>query len=255
MLSFAFPRMLTHWTKPILHAGNYERGIFSVKNGIEKGKAGLDLGAEHHRKKPCWVLPAGLEWIQFSTTFSRRALALSLCFQRSNAFHLFWNNGFEIEQFFSHFFKWFSVEVPQYRVLLINTIVSPLWHKCCKVMMSILWGDFHSTQNPGEFGWYIKWNGAFRFGPTGMLETCFEGCLLWPVWSFPSVGPKCPFPFDKWKGRTRTINKQTTNIQTRGGLCQVCATGRESSAISNRNFLLKGKRQGFQQGQWSFSIF
>ena len=50
---------------------------------------------------------------------------------------------------------------------------------------------------------------------------------------------------------TRTINI----IQTRGGLWQVCATGRESSAISNRNFLLKGKRQGFQQGQRSFSIF
>ena len=50
---------------------------------------------------------------------------------------------------------------------------------------------------------------------------------------------------------TRTINI----IQSRGGLCQVWATGRESSAISNRNFLLKGKRQGFQQGKRSFSIF
>ena len=120
---------------PFVNRRYTKRGTFSVKNGIEKGKAGLDLGAEHHRIKLCWVLPPGLEWIQFSTTFSRRALALSLCFQRSNAFHLFWNNGFEIEQFFSHFFKWFSVEVPQYSVLLINTIVFPLWHKCCKVMI------------------------------------------------------------------------------------------------------------------------
>ena len=162
---------------PFVNRRYTKRGTFSVKNGIEKGKAGLDLGAEHHRIKLCWVLPPGLEWIQFSTTFSRRALALSLYFQRSNAFHLFWNNGFEIEQFFSHFFKWFSVEVPQYSVLLINTIVFPLWHKCCKVMMSILWGDFHSTQNPGEFGWYIKWNGAFRFGLTGILGTSFGGAL------------------------------------------------------------------------------
>ena len=50
---------------------------------------------------------------------------------------------------------------------------------------------------------------------------------------------------------TRTINI----IQLRGGLCQVWATGRESSAVSNQNFLLKGKRQGFQQGKRSFSIF
>ena len=37
------------------------------------------------------------------------------------------------------------------------------------------WGAFHSTQNSGNFGWYIKWNGPFRFGPTGIFGTSFEG--------------------------------------------------------------------------------
>ena len=36
-------------------------------------------------------------------------------------------------------------------------------------------GAFHSTQNSDNFGWYIKWNGPFRFGPTGILGTSFEG--------------------------------------------------------------------------------
>ena len=36
-------------------------------------------------------------------------------------------------------------------------------------------GAFHSTQNSGNFGWYIKWNGPFRFGPTGIFGTSFEG--------------------------------------------------------------------------------
>ena len=35
--------------------------------------------------------------------------------------------------------------------------------------------DFHSPQNFGNFGWYIKGIGPFRFGPTGILETSFEG--------------------------------------------------------------------------------
>ena len=51
---------------------------------------------------------------------------------------------------------------------------------------------FHSTQNSGNFGWYIKWNGPFRFGPTGIFRTSFEGGPLSPV------GPKFPFPFDKF---------------------------------------------------------
>ena len=36
-------------------------------------------------------------------------------------------------------------------------------------------GALHSTQNSGNFGLYIKWNGSFRFGPTGIFETSFEG--------------------------------------------------------------------------------
>ena len=58
-------------------------------------------------------------------------------------------------------------------------------------------GAFHSTQNSGNFGWYIKWNGPFRFGPTGIFGTSFEGGPLWPVWVFRSVGLKSPFSFDK----------------------------------------------------------
>ena len=58
-------------------------------------------------------------------------------------------------------------------------------------------GTFHSTQNSRIFDWYNKWNGPFRFGSTGIFGSSFEGGPLWPVWSFRSVGPKCPFPFDK----------------------------------------------------------
>ena len=60
-------------------------------------------------------------------------------------------------------------------------------------------GAFHSTQKSGNFGWYTKWNGPFRFGPTGIVGTSFEGGLVWPVWSFRSVGPKCLFPFNLTK--------------------------------------------------------
>ena len=58
-------------------------------------------------------------------------------------------------------------------------------------------GAFHSTQNSGNSGWFIKWNGPFRFVPTGIFGTSFEGGPQWPVWSFRSVEPKCPFPFAK----------------------------------------------------------
>ena len=36
-------------------------------------------------------------------------------------------------------------------------------------------GAFHSTQNSSNFRCYIKWNGPFRFGPTGISGTSFEG--------------------------------------------------------------------------------
>ena len=35
-------------------------------------------------------------------------------------------------------------------------------------------GAFHSTQNSGNFGWYIKWNGHFWFGPTGVFGPAFK---------------------------------------------------------------------------------
>ena len=60
-----------------------------------------------------------------------------------------------------------------------------------------IWGAFHSTQNSGNSGWFIKWKGPFWFGPTGIFRTSFEGGPQWPVWSFQSVEPKCPFPFAK----------------------------------------------------------
>ena len=36
-------------------------------------------------------------------------------------------------------------------------------------------GAFHSTQNSGNFGWYIKWNGPFWFGQTGIFGTSLKG--------------------------------------------------------------------------------
>ena len=51
------------------------------------------------------------------------------------------------------------------------------WHekKITGEVTSAILGAFHSTQNSGNFGWYIKWNGPFRFGPTGIFGTSFEG--------------------------------------------------------------------------------
>ena len=43
------------------------------------------------------------------------------------------------------------------------------------IMYIILKGPFYSTQNSGHFGWYIKCNEPFRFGPTGIFGTSFEG--------------------------------------------------------------------------------
>ena len=90
---------------------------------------------------------------------------------------------------------------------------------------------FHSTQNSRNFGWYIKWNGPFLFGPTGILGTSFEGGPLWPVRSFGSVGPKCPFPFDKIVVPSTALLHPVykNNNQTRGGLGRVCVTGMYSS--------------------------
>ena len=92
---------------------------------------------------------------------------------------------------------------------------------------SILRCAFRSTQNSGNFGWYIKWNGPVRFGPTGIFETSFKGGPLWLVWSFWSVGPKYPFPFDKIVVPSTALLNPTykDNNQTRSGLGRVCGIG------------------------------
>ena len=98
-------------------------------------------------------------------------------------------------------------------------------------------GAFHSTQNSGNFIWYIKWKGQFRFGPTGIFGTSFEGGPLWPVWSFRSVGPKFPFPFDKIVVPNTALlyPAYKNNNQTRCGLGRVCVTGKYRS-IGNVEF-------------------
>ena len=92
-------------------------------------------------------------------------------------------------------------------------------------------GAFHSTQNSGNFGWYTKWNGPFRFGPTGIFGTSFEGGPLWPIGSFRSVGPKCPFPFGRIVVNSAALlyPAYKNNNQTRDGAGRVCATGMYSS--------------------------
>ena len=66
-------------------------------------------------------------------------------------------------------------------------------------------GAFHSTQKSGNFGWYTKWNGSFRFGPTGIVGTSFvpSTALLYPA--------------------------SKNNNLTRGGLGRVCATGMQDA--------------------------
>ena len=66
----------------------------------------------------------------------------------------------------------------------------------------------------------------FRFGPTGIFGTSFEGGPLRLVWLSRSVGPKCPFPFDKIVvPSTAVLYPSYKNYQMRGGLGRVCATG------------------------------
>ena len=108
-------------------------------------------------------------------------------------------------------------------------------------------GAFHSTQNSGNYRWYIKWNGPFRFGPTEIFGTSFEGDPLWPVWSFRSVGRSdrnVPFHLTKLLFPlplscillTRTRTKRAV---TWVGSVQLECTihwARGISEISNRNF-------------------
>ena len=86
-------------------------------------------------------------------------------------------------------------------------------------------GTFHSTQNSGNFGWYIKSNRPFRFGLTRIFRT--SGGPLWLVRSFRSLGPKSPFQFDKIvvPSTSFLFPAYENNNQTHGGLGWVCATG------------------------------
>ena len=72
-----------------------------------------------------------------------------------------------------------------------------------------------------------KWNGPFRFGPTGIFGNTFEGGPRWPVWSFLSVRPTCHFALGKIVVPSTALLYLTykNNDQTRGGLGRVCATG------------------------------
>ena len=98
-------------------------------------------------------------------------------------------------------------------------------------------GTFHSTQNSGNFGWYIKSNRPFRFGLTRIFRTV-SGGPLWLVRSFRSFGPKSPFQFDKIvvPSTSFLFPAYENNNQTHGGLGWVCATGMYHS-IGHMKFL------------------
>ena len=97
-------------------------------------------------------------------------------------------------------------------------------------------GTFHSTQNSGNFGWYIKSNRPFRFRLTRIFRT--SGGPLWLVRSFRSLGPKSPFQFDKIvvPSTSFLFPADENNNQTHGGLGWVCATGMYHS-IGHMKFL------------------
>ena len=97
-------------------------------------------------------------------------------------------------------------------------------------------GTFHSTQNSGNFGWYIKSNRPFRFGLTRIFRT--SGGPLWLVRSFRLLGPKSPFQFDKIvvPSTSFLFPAYENNNQTHGGLGWVCATGMYHS-IGHMKFL------------------
>ena len=76
------------------------------------------------------------------------------------------------------------------------------------------------------------------YGPTVVALTGFHWCVceclfVFPVgnWieilSFRSIGPKCPFPFDKIVFSSTALLRPAYkyNNQTRGGVGRVCATG------------------------------
>jgi len=73
----------------------------------------------------------------------------------------------------------------------------------------------------------IKWNVPFQFHLTWLFGTCFEGGQLWSVRLSRSVGPKCPFPFEKIVVPSTALlyPAYNNNNQTRGGLGRVFVTG------------------------------
>ena len=98
-------------------------------------------------------------------------------------------------------------------------------------------GAFHSTQNSRIFDWYNKWNRPFRFGPTGIFGTSFGDGPLWLVWSFRSVGQKCPFPFDKIVvPSTALLYPAYKNNNQTGSLRKQPHWARGISNISDGNF-------------------
>ena len=76
----------------------------------------------------------------------------------------------------------------------------------------------------GRFPFKPKFR-QLRFGLTAIFGTSFEGGPLWPIWSFRSVGPKCPFPFDKIVVPSIDLLSPAykNNNRTRGSLGRVCA--------------------------------
>ena len=91
-----------------------------------------------------------------------------------------------------------------------------------------------------KFRLEIKWNGSFWFGPTGIFGTTFDRSA-----HFRQIGLKGPFPFDKIIVPSVTFLHPSykNNIQTRGGLGPVCATGMHRSMDSIGHGISKLSRQ------------
>ena len=75
-------------------------------------------------------------------------------------------------------------------------------------------GAFHSTQNSGNFGWHIKWNGPIWFGPTGtalkVVHFDQSHYFSWSDWNVPFHLTKLLFPVPLFCILlTRTITKCT----------------------------------------------
>ena len=89
----------------------------------------------------------------------------------------------------------------------------------------------------GRFPFKPKFR-QLRFGLTAIFGTSFEGGPLWPVWSFRSIWPKCPFPFDKIVVPSIYLLSPAykNNNRTRRRLGRVCA-GEMKSSFGRVKFL------------------